>query len=97
MYRSKWGGLLPVAYVSIFKIKNFIKEKTLGINRGSSIKRHRASFPPKGSIIAAAGLNFCVRNGNRCLPSAMGTEMRAQLTIERSCCSARFGVHAVAV
>ena len=37
------------------------------------IIRHRASFP-HSSIIAAAGLNFCVRNGNRCFPSAMDTE-----------------------
>ncbi len=36
--------------------------------------RHRASFP-QGSIIAAAGLNCCVRNENRCFPSAMDTEV----------------------
>ena len=40
------------------------------------MKRHRASFPLKSSIIAAAGLNFRVRNENGCLPSAMGTEYK---------------------
>ena len=28
------------------------------------------------SIIAADELNFCVRNGNRCFLTAMGTEVR---------------------
>lgn len=37
------------------------------------IIRHRATFP-LGSILADAGLNYCVRNGNRCFPSSMGTD-----------------------
>ena len=31
------------------------------------------------SIIAAAGLNCCVRNENRCFPSAMGTDSQTPL------------------
>ena len=58
----------------IFYLTYHENNKTPGVNQGFYIKRHRASFPPKGSIIAAARLNFCVRNGNRCFPSAMGTE-----------------------
>ena len=36
---------------------------------------HLANFP-QSSIFAATGLNFCVRNENRCFPSAMGTKLQ---------------------
>ena len=36
------------------------------------IIRHRATFPQR-SIIAAAGLNFGVRDGNQCIPYAKST------------------------
>ena len=42
-----------------------------GFNR---IIWHLASFP-QSSIIAATGLDFCVRNENRYFPSAMGTKL----------------------
>ncbi len=37
--------------------------------------RQRPTLPPRyqGSTIGAGGLNFCVRNGNRCGPSAITT------------------------
>ena len=40
--------------------------------------RRRPTFPHSFpcSIIGAAGLNFCVRNGNRCDPCAIATENR---------------------
>jgi hypothetical protein len=38
--------------------------------------RHRATFPHR-SIIAAAGLNFGVRDGNRCIPCAKSTGLAA--------------------
>lgn len=68
------------------------KEKDSGVNLSLFIKRHRASFP-QSSIIAAAGLNFCVRNENRCFPSAMGTE----LTVFTSVTTVVLDVHAVHV
>ena len=40
------------------------------------IIRHRATFPHR-SIIAAAGLNFGVRDGNRCIPCAKSTGLAA--------------------
>ena len=43
------------------------------LSDGSLIIRHRATFP-QCSILADAGLNFCVRDGNRCDPSSMGTD-----------------------
>ena len=54
---------------------HYIKEKP-AVQAGLSIIRHRAIFPglDDPSIVTAARLNFCVRDGNRCLPRAMGTE-----------------------
>lgn len=46
-------------------------KKTI-LSDGFFIMWHRAIFP-QNSIVTAAGLNFCVRDGNRCDPSAMGT------------------------
>ena len=43
------------------------------LSDGSLIIRHRATFP-QCSILADAGLNFCVRDENRCDPSSMGTD-----------------------
>ena len=41
--------------------------------------RRRPTLPPRfqGSTIGAGGLNFRVRNGTGCLPSAMATETMA--------------------
>ena len=52
------------------------KDKTPPIKEGFYIIRHRAIFPglDDPSIVTAARLNCCVRNGNRCFPSAMGTD-----------------------
>ena len=49
--------------------------KRTSFRRLSYIIRHRAIFPGLDpSIVTAARLNCCVRNGNRCFPSAMGTD-----------------------
>lgn len=54
--------------------ENYIKKPPFG--RLSYIIRHRAIFPGLyPSIVTAAGLNCCVRDGNRCFPSAMGTDL----------------------
>jgi hypothetical protein len=53
---------------------DLIAEKTKAtLSDGFCIIWHLASFP-QSSIIAATGLDFCVRNGNRYFPSAMGTK-----------------------
>lgn len=58
-------------------IKNiFIREKP-SYSEGLTIIWHRAIFPGFDwpSIVTAARLNCCVRQGNRCFPSAMGTNI----------------------
>src|SRR5947208_4302983 len=42
----------------------------------SNVSRRRPTLPPRyqGSTIGAGGLNFRVRNGTGCLPSAMAAE-----------------------
>ena len=39
-----------------------------------------------GSIVTAARLNCCVRNGNRCFPSAMGTNQDELILIQSEWC-----------
>ena len=45
---------------------------------GLEIKGQRPTLPPglPGSTIGAGGLNFSVRNGKRCFPSAIATPKR---------------------
>jgi len=49
------------------------------------LSRRRPTFPPScpGSIIGAGGLNFRVRDGNGCFPSAIATGNRENLGIAR--------------
>ena len=54
---------------------NYTKTKT-PVSKGLCIVRHRAIFPGLNpSIVTAARLNCCVRDGNRCFPGAMGTDL----------------------
>ena len=51
-----------------------VKTHKTPLSQSFVIIRHRATFPIK-SIIAAAGLNFGVRDGNQCIPHAKSTGM----------------------
>ncbi len=50
---------------------------------GLKKNRQRPTLPPRlqGSTIGAGGLNFCVRDGNRCFPSAIATEKKGKMTL----------------
>jgi hypothetical protein len=50
--------------------------------------RRRPTFPHSFpcSIISAVGLNFCVRDGNRCDPYAIATEKLKSLKFSDNCC-----------
>ena len=50
----------------------FLIPKKTRVNESSLLVRHRATFPTR-SIIAAAELNFGVRDGNRCILCAKST------------------------
>ena len=65
-----YGFIKPASYFA-----GFFHEKT-PLSECFFINRRLASFP-QSSIIAATGLDFCVRNGNRYYPSAMDTEWEA--------------------
>ena len=69
-----------VAYVAEEKTKSPPSNQR---RRALEKSRRRPTLPHSYpcSTIGAGGLNFCVRNGNRCDPSAIATENRKTMTI----------------
>ena len=59
--------------------KHLLRDVSLVLN---SLFSRQATFPELTSIIAARELNFSVRNGKRCDPSAKSGEQKIQSTEE---------------
>ena len=79
---------LLLFHISYRIISRFLNAKKPALQKGGLFLnkfRRRPTFPHSFpcSIISAVGLNFCVRDGNRCDPYAIATE---KLKFSDNCC-----------
>jgi hypothetical protein len=70
MYSTRNGALQKQNKKPFFKKEEGLLKKIR--------QRPTLPFRYQNSTIGAGGLNFCVRDGNRCSPSAIATENKKQ-------------------
>ena len=73
--------LITISALKIFELIVDPERTKATLSGGFCIIWHLASFP-QSSIIAATGLDFCVRNDYRYFPSAMGTNLKLLIAPE---------------